>query len=228
MRTPVLLFLEVFLLGLSTSAQAQNCQAAFSFGETGLTIAFTDASTSADGDPITSWLWDFEDGATSTLQNPAHTFPSADKYDVCLIVTTQSGCASERCVRIEICVLDVSVNVGECNANNEIPLVVTVNDLFDNAKDISISLDGQLLPGSPFAIAIDQPVTVNTTVPGDGLSHNISVQSAHRYLWGYLFLHRTGLLFRLFSFQYERQYCRRGYTCSADRRQLLFPSEYNH
>ncbi|MCB0565938.1 MAG: PKD domain-containing protein [Phaeodactylibacter sp.] len=178
MRTPVLLFLEILLLGFSAGAQAQNCQAAFSFGETGLTIAFTDASTSADGDPITSWLWDFEDGATSTLQNPTHTFPSADKYDVCLIVTTQSGCASELCVRIEICVLDVSVNVGECNANNEIPLVVTVNDLFDNARDINISLDGQLLPGSPFDIAIGQPVTVNTTVPGDGLSHNISVQSA--------------------------------------------------
>jgi PKD repeat protein len=41
---------------------------------TGSTVQFTDSSANADGSPITSWLWDFGDGGTSTLQNPAHTF----------------------------------------------------------------------------------------------------------------------------------------------------------
>ncbi|MCO6489784.1 MAG: PKD domain-containing protein [Phaeodactylibacter sp.] len=177
MRTPVLLPITLFLLFVSTSLSAQTCQAAFSFGETGLTIAFADESTSAAGDPIASWLWDFDDGATSTLQNPTHTFPEPDKYDVCLTVTTQSGCASQLCVRIETCILDVSVAVGDCSANGEIPVTVTVNDLFDNAKDINISLDGQLLPGSPFGIDVNQPVTASASAPGDGLSHAISVQS---------------------------------------------------
>ena len=82
MRTPVLLFLEILLLGFSAGAQAQNCQAAFSFGETGLTIAFTDASTSADGDPITSWLWDFDDGTTTWGDSVAHAFDSTGWYDI--------------------------------------------------------------------------------------------------------------------------------------------------
>lgn len=36
-------------------------------------IQFTD-STFATYEPIESWLWDFGDGSTSTLQNPVHTF----------------------------------------------------------------------------------------------------------------------------------------------------------
>ncbi|MCB9265565.1 MAG: PKD domain-containing protein [Lewinellaceae bacterium] len=156
---------------------AQSCQAAFAFGETGLTIDFTDASTSLAGDPVISWFWDFEDGSTSTAQNPSHTFPDANTYDVCLSITTQSGCTSEACIRIEICQLEVSVSVGACDANGEIPLIITVNDLFDNARDINIAVDGGLLPGGPFRIRIGQPVIVNATVPGDGLIHEISVQS---------------------------------------------------
>ncbi|MCB0583100.1 MAG: PKD domain-containing protein, partial [Phaeodactylibacter sp.] len=177
MRTPVLIPFTLLLLFVSTNLSAQTCQAAFSFGETGLTIEFTDESTSAAGDPIASWLWDFDDGTTSTLQNPTHAFPEPDKYDVCLTVTTQSGCSSQLCVRIETCILDVSVAVGACSANGEIPATITVNDLFDNAKDINISLDGQLLPGSPFSIDVNQPVTLSANAPGDGLSHTISVQS---------------------------------------------------
>ncbi len=178
MRTPVLsLWVLLLSFGVYGGLAAQNCQAAFSFGETGLTIAFNDESTSTPGDPIISWFWDFDDGAGSTLQNPAHTFPTADRYDVCLTITTQNNCTGQLCARIETCVLDVSVTAGSCNANDQIPAVITVNDLFDNAGDIDISVDGQLLPGSPFSIDINQPVTVNATVPGDGLSHVVTVQS---------------------------------------------------
>ena len=44
-------------------------------------VQFTDAST---GNP-TTWLWDFDDGgATSTAQNPAHTFTTVGTYHVTL------------------------------------------------------------------------------------------------------------------------------------------------
>ncbi|PJA76423.1 hypothetical protein CO151_02880 [bacterium CG_4_9_14_3_um_filter_65_15] len=52
-----------------------------------LEVQFTDAST---GD-ITSWAWDFGDGATDTLQNPLHTFVNAGSYDVGLTVTGPGG-----------------------------------------------------------------------------------------------------------------------------------------
>ena len=48
-----------------------------------LTVAFTDLST---GSPV-SWLWDFGDGTTSTLQNPTHIYSSIGVYTVSLTVT---------------------------------------------------------------------------------------------------------------------------------------------
>lgn len=54
-------------------------------------IPFTDLST-VTGSVITNWDWSFGDGATSTLQNPTHTYSSTGTYNVTLIVTTNLGC----------------------------------------------------------------------------------------------------------------------------------------
>ena len=48
-----------------------------------LTINFADTSTPAP----TAWNWDFGDGNTSALQNPAHTYTSAGTYSVTLTAT---------------------------------------------------------------------------------------------------------------------------------------------
>jgi len=48
---------------------------------TGLSVDFSDTSTGA-----ISWLWDFGDGTTSTLQNPTHVYVTGDTYDVKLYV----------------------------------------------------------------------------------------------------------------------------------------------
>jgi hypothetical protein len=51
-----------------------------------LTVQFTDLTT---GTPDTwQWSWDFGDGATSTMQNPTHTYTAAGRYTVSLGVTT--------------------------------------------------------------------------------------------------------------------------------------------
>ena len=56
-----------------------------------LPVSFSDLSTPGSG-TITSWLWDFGDGNTSTQQNPVHTFSSAGNYTVLLVVTNSKGC----------------------------------------------------------------------------------------------------------------------------------------
>jgi PKD repeat protein len=57
------------------------------------TIQFYDSSSTGNiSDPITSWLWNFGDGTTSTLQNPEHTYSSPGIYGVTLTVTTLGGC----------------------------------------------------------------------------------------------------------------------------------------
>ena len=74
-------FTLLLLLGFlfSNNIYGQNCTAAFSWDDTDLTIQFFDESTTASGDPIVSWFWDFDDnGATSTQQNPIHTFSEVD------------------------------------------------------------------------------------------------------------------------------------------------------
>ncbi|HEX6426692.1 MAG TPA: PKD domain-containing protein, partial [Niastella sp.] len=48
--------------------------------------------TAVDG--IASYLWDFGDGTTSTLQNPTHIYNSTGKYDIKLTITTNGGCTA--------------------------------------------------------------------------------------------------------------------------------------
>jgi PKD repeat protein len=57
---------------------------------TNLACAFTDASTDADGS-LTGWAWTFGDGASSTAQNPSHTYSAAGTYTVTLTVTDDAG-----------------------------------------------------------------------------------------------------------------------------------------
>jgi len=54
-----------------------------------LKITFSDNSQSTG--TVTSWLWDFGDGQTSNLQNPEHTYASANDYLVRLTVTDTTG-----------------------------------------------------------------------------------------------------------------------------------------
>lgn len=43
-------------------------------------------------DKVTSYLWDFGDGTTSTVATPTHTYPVQGNYAVSLVVTTSTGC----------------------------------------------------------------------------------------------------------------------------------------
>lgn len=56
----------------------------------GDSVYFMDTSFSATH-PIVSWLWDFGDGTTSTLQNPIHLF-ALGSYNITLTVTDTNGC----------------------------------------------------------------------------------------------------------------------------------------
>ena len=53
-----------------------------------VTVSFTDTSVIAGAN---SWLWEFGDGATSTLRNPSHTYSESGFYDVSLTVTGNVG-----------------------------------------------------------------------------------------------------------------------------------------
>lgn len=58
--------------------------------------AFYDSSAVS---PV-SWLWNFNDGSTSTVQNPTHVYNTAGTYNVQLISTTAHGCKDTVVVQV--------------------------------------------------------------------------------------------------------------------------------
>ncbi len=55
-------------------------------------VTFTDQSTPGSG-TISSWQWDFGDGAFSTVQNPSHIYTGAGNYNVTVRVINSFGCS---------------------------------------------------------------------------------------------------------------------------------------
>ncbi|GAA1253579.1 PKD domain-containing protein [Arthrobacter pascens] len=72
------------------AAPVASFTAAPTSGTVPLTVNFTDTST---GSP-TSWAWDFGNGATSTTQNPSHTYATAGTYTARLTATNSGGSTS--------------------------------------------------------------------------------------------------------------------------------------
>jgi PKD repeat protein len=60
-------------------------------GSPPLAVSFTDLSNGS----ISSWLWDFGDGTTSSNENPSHTYNSERVYTVSLRVTGSGGSDTE-------------------------------------------------------------------------------------------------------------------------------------
>jgi PKD repeat protein len=63
-------------------------------------VSFTCSVTGGVG-PYT-YLWDFKDGSTSTLQNPEHTYDSAGTYNVSVTVADSAGNSTQKTIEIEV------------------------------------------------------------------------------------------------------------------------------
>jgi PKD repeat protein len=64
--------------------------ASFNATITGLDFVGVDQSVSTSGG-VTSWLWDFGDGNTSTAPNATHTYSVNGNFQVCLTITDSCG-----------------------------------------------------------------------------------------------------------------------------------------
>lgn len=84
----------LFTLALTSNKTIAQCSVtsafAFTFQQCS-TVQFADLSSTVPTYTIIQWDWDFDDGTTSTVQNPVHTFAPGATYVVTLTVTADSS-----------------------------------------------------------------------------------------------------------------------------------------
>ncbi len=78
-------------LGTAMIPPVASFTASSTIGQAPLEVMFTDTSANSP----TSWAWNFGDGQTSTVQNPAHTYTDPGTYTVTLTVQNTVGSATE-------------------------------------------------------------------------------------------------------------------------------------
>lgn len=125
-----------------------------------LTVNFQDLSPDA-----VTWQWTFGDGATSTLQNPGHTYATEGLFDVRLVITSSKGCSDTitkpAFIRIARPIITLSnVPNGGCS-----PFTITPSASV-NALDGVASYFWDYGDGFTFTSTV--PNGVNHTYPGVG------------------------------------------------------------
>lgn len=84
------------------------------------TVNFQDLSTGA----VNSWSWNFGDGATSTLQNPSHTYNTPGTYNVTLTVFNAGGCFSRLIKERLVVIRRATITINNLPAEGCVPLTI--------------------------------------------------------------------------------------------------------
>ena len=96
-------------------------------GTVPVSVAFTDESSGV----VSSWAWDFGDGASSALQNPTHAYAAAGTYTVALTVSGSGG--SDVSTRVDYIVASTPdppvADFAGAPQSGVAPLPVTFTDL---------------------------------------------------------------------------------------------------
>lgn len=98
---------------LSGGGNTSSCQAAFSATTNVILVVFNNFSQVAPGE-VATYSWSFGDGTTSTEANPTHEYTIQGDYDVCLTITTSSGCTDTNCQWISV--NNLVIDTLTCNA----------------------------------------------------------------------------------------------------------------
>jgi PKD repeat protein len=111
MKNLKLLLIAIMVLLYAKSAQSA-CNAFFTKAISGLTVTFTNTSTTTSGFPnMMTYSWSFGDGTFSTLKNPVKTYATGGVKGVQLFINDSMGCTH---VAIDTFIL---VAPTSCNAS---------------------------------------------------------------------------------------------------------------
>lgn len=112
---------RTFSTNISVQAPIANFSTSTTCGQAPLSVNFSDMSSQAP----TSWLWNFGNGQTSTLQNPSVTYTIPGTYNITLNVTNEVGTHSLTKTAFVTVVSPVSVNVSSNAVCLGTPVVLT-------------------------------------------------------------------------------------------------------
>lgn len=94
------IYLALLALLLLPNLLKAQCQAYFGFTyQPNGVVIFNDSSITG-GSVNNQYLWDFGDGSTGSGPSVAHTYNNPGYYQVCMILSTQTGCIDTFCVDI--------------------------------------------------------------------------------------------------------------------------------
>jgi len=143
----------------------QTVSASFSanptIGNPPLSVNFSDESTGT----ITSWNWNFGDGASSAIQNPSHIYTDEGKYSVSLIVSGPYG--SDTATKTDYISIAKNTN-GDINNDNVIDLKDALICLMAVSGDTSnaINLGGDV--NGDGKIGMEEVLYILRTIINDG------------------------------------------------------------
>ena len=127
----------MILLLFSGCCPTQGPQAAFTgvprTGDVPLLVQFNDLSAPGNA-PIHTWTWDFGDGETSVLQNPAHLYQTPGNYPVTLTISTAHGISSHHETEYILANEPEPEGEGEGEGEGETEKLVSLIDTNGNLK----------------------------------------------------------------------------------------------
>ena len=83
---------------LAINVYDSSCHAAFNYSNTSAATAISFVSTSTSGaGAAVAYAWNFGDNSVSTLASPTHAYNAPGTYNVCLTISTSTGCQSSVC-----------------------------------------------------------------------------------------------------------------------------------
>ncbi|OYU94658.1 MAG: hypothetical protein CFE21_15385 [Bacteroidetes bacterium B1(2017)] len=92
MKNLKLLLITAMVLLYAKSAQS-SCNASFTYAISGLTVTFTNTSTTTSGFPnMMMYNWSFGDGTYSTVKNPVKTYATGGVKGIQLFINDSFGC----------------------------------------------------------------------------------------------------------------------------------------
>lgn len=137
--------------------------------------SFTDNSTTGIGDPVISWNWNFGDAsatATSSVQNPTHTFTTQNTYTVQLIVNT-ANCT-------DTVLQNIIINIKPTADFTLTPLngCPTLSVNFTNTSINAVSYNWNLGNGATSTLTNTAQVYTNTLTTSKIYTVTLTVQSS--------------------------------------------------